>query len=112
MCDLFSLIIALNAGIGGFDADSGKTADFARQRRNDILGCVQSDGNDADFPFAVGDAHASDDIVIRSAISMFSTIILITATLVSIFLTSSNKRCRSPKGAASENTRAYTGLFG
>ena len=50
-------------GVGGFDADSVQISDFSRQRGDEILRRVDGDGDDADAAFAVGDAHASDDVV-------------------------------------------------
>ena len=49
-------------GVGGFDADSVQISDFSRQRGDHVLRRVDGDGDDADAAFAVGDAHASDDV--------------------------------------------------
>ena len=70
----FSLVLVDNAGIGGFHTDTGQRADFSRQGRNGVLGRVQSDGNDADFPFPVGNSHPSDDklsIFMENAVEPF-----------------------------------------
>ena len=48
--------------IGGLDADALEAADLPGEGSEGILGGVQGDGDDADLPLAVGDAHPADDV--------------------------------------------------
>ena len=67
-------VTADDAGIGGLDTDAGEAAHLAGQGGNGVLRSVQGNGDDADSPLTVGQAHAADDVftvIMEESIDLF-----------------------------------------